>query len=113
MIIIIALTIGILFGSSEVVCLAKFGSKNPVRTAVGLYRVVVLDEPFVLVQDYPQVFIAKPGSSLKDWMENQGYHEMYNEQAGSLHKFTNGSDYKYIHFSGNGLYYVGEESVLR
>lgn len=112
-IIVIAVTAGILFGAAEIVCLAKFGAKNPIRTAIGLYRVVVLDEPFALIQDYPEVFIARPGSSLKDWMENQGYHELYTDQTGSLHKFTNGRDYKYIHFSGNRFYSVGEESVLR
>lgn len=55
---------------------AKFNTRNPFATAVGLAEVVFTDDYFVEIQSYPKVIVAKPQFSIEEYMaENGGFKE--------------------------------------
>ena len=94
-----------LIGLSSFISYAKFSVVNPFSTASGLVKVIFTDTDYVEIQQYPKVIIAKPDTSLDEYMENEGgYKRVEEEQLGSLHMFSNGDHSEYIMYSVNNYF---------
>ncbi len=64
----------------------KFKTFNPIKGGIGLAKIIVFDESYVVVNDSPRVILTNPENSKEIFMEiieSEGYE--YIEQMGSAH----------------------------
>lgn len=89
-----------------------FNSINPVRSLIGVSKILWTDTPYVKVQDFSTPrYLIKSGNFTSNYqkfvcevMEVNGFIEMPEKQMGSLRCFENGKDTKYISIQGNKYY---------
>lgn len=80
---------------------ASLGTANAVAAAKGLCTVLFTDAEYAVIQDSPQIVLAKPDASLEEYMQAAGYrHEPY-RQLGSLHSFSAGTDSETVAYAQN------------
>lgn len=90
----------ILLAMTTFVSFAKFNVANPFAVANGLFQIAFTDNQYVEIQAYPKAILAKPGTSLKDYMESMGFIENTEEQLGALRVFEQAESKEYVfHFA--------------
>ena len=88
---------------------ARLGVSCPLRTALGIVRVVGFERPYVTVRRAPRVMVARAGDALDALISFQalrGFTLVPDEQMGSLLTFSNGSETEQVSFSVNRYYSV-------
>lgn len=98
---VISLSIVIILCIVSFISYSKFNVINPLSTASGLIQIVFTDKKYVEIQKYPKVIVAKPDTSLKDYMEELGFEEDTDSQMGALFRFKNKDSAQYIMYSVN------------
>ena len=99
-----AIGAALVLGAGATACCYACGVANPLAAAGGLFQVTCTGVSYTKVQDYPQVMVAKPGTSLTDYMAAEGYHEVEEQRMGSLRFFTNGDHWEMIHATENRFF---------
>lgn len=99
--------IGLLLATSIIVSVNKFNTSNPFMSGMGLIRILFSDTEIVLIQEYPQVYLAKPDHALKaliGFMEQRGFDYFEDERIASTLAFKNEVSKHYVDFSVNAYY---------
>lgn len=96
----------LLLGMASFLCYRSFKVADPFAAAGGLLRILFTDTETVLLQEYPQVVLAKPDASLNDYMRKRKMYEKPDEQMGALRVFATESDdmKEYVLHSVNRYY---------
>lgn len=89
-----------------------FDSTNPVRSAIGLAKILWTDSPYVQIQDTPvDKYLIKANDFEKHYgqfknevMESSGYVEIYSEQMGSQRSFKSENNSLTVTIRGNKHY---------
>lgn len=92
---------------SVFVSMNKFDTKNPFMSGTGLLKIMFTEVDIVKIQEYPQVYIAKPKNAqqaLINFMEKRGYYYLENERMASTLVFENEVSKNYVDFSVNRYY---------
>ena len=99
----LVMLLGSVFGA------AKLGVACPLRTALGIVRVVGLEKAHVTVRRAPRVMVARAGDALDALISFQalrGYTQLPAEQMGGGLLFSNGSETEQVSFSVNRYYSI-------
>lgn len=80
---------------------ASLGTANAAAAAKGLCAVLFTDTEYAVIQDSPQIVLAKPDASLEEYMHTAGYRHEPDQQLGSLHSFSAGADIQTVAYSQN------------
>ena len=96
----------LLLGTASFLCRRSFKVANPFAVFAGLCRILFTDTDYAILQDYPQVVLAKPDYPLTDYMAGRQMFEKPDEQMGALRVFANESDdmKEYVLHSVNRYY---------
>jgi len=86
---------------SSFISYSKFSVINPFSTAYGLIQVVFMEKDYVVIQRSPKVIVAKPNTSLSEYMKSLGFVEDKESRMGSLHRFYNEDSVQYVMYSTN------------
>lgn len=89
-----------------------FNSINPIRSLIGVSKILWTDTPYVKVQDFstPRYLIKSDNFKsnyqkfVGEVMEVNGFIEIPENQMGSLRCFQNQKDTKYVLIQGNKYY---------
>lgn len=102
----IAISLTVILGISVVVAMDKFSVYNPISALYGLSKITFTDTEHVEIENTPKVVIAKAGSSLLDYMDNENYTHLEEEQLGALLAFENNvsGEKQEVFFSANRYY---------
>lgn len=86
-IIISVICIIALFAVASVVSLTKFHTHNSIAVTVSLAKLYLTDAEYVEVQESPRIIVSESRdiNSFFEYLENEGYARLENEQMGSLH----------------------------
>ena len=88
---------------------ARLGVSCPLRTALGIVRVVGFERPHVTVRRAPRVMVARAGDALDALISFQalrGFAHLPDEQMGGSLVFSNGSETEQVSFSVNRYYSI-------
>ncbi len=104
----VLIVILLLVGIGSLSLTVYFHTENPFLTARGLFKVLFTNAEYVEIQQYPQVMIAKPNTSLDAYMENRGYRktEEYNVSAEDVSVFTTGDFSEFVKCSKHKFFSV-------
>lgn len=83
---IIAAAAVFLIATSCLVSYENFRTFNPIKSGIGFAKIVIFDEDYAEINDFPRVIITNSENSKEIFMEiieNEGYE--YVEQLGSAH----------------------------
>ncbi|WP_341876269.1 hypothetical protein [Defluviitalea saccharophila] len=97
----------ILTGVSIIISMSKFNTPNFIKSGMGIAKIMLTDAEIVQIQQYPQVYLAKPDNAqqtLINFMEQRGYKYLEDERMASILVFGNETSKNYIEFSVNGYY---------
>ena len=97
----------ILTGLSIIISMSKFNTPNFIKSGMGIAKIMLTDAEIVQIQQYPQVYLAKPDNAqqaLINFMEQRGYKYLEDEQMSPILLFGNETSKNYIEFSVNGYY---------
>lgn len=100
-IVIICLALIIIMGIASFISYSKFNVWNSFSTISGLTQIIFTEKEYVEIQGYPKVIIAKPSTSLQDYMQSLGFQEDKENQMGALHRFQNNDVAQYVMYSTN------------
>lgn len=78
--------------ASSLSTMSEFGTPNSIATAIGLFRVCVLDEAYAQIGYLSKVYLGNPENGFDIFlsvMQDMGYIHHPEEQMGSMHWFTN------------------------
>lgn len=70
--------------------LSELNTVNPVSAAIGLFRVCILEEPYVQIQHFSPVYLSQPEDGFDLFlakMQEWGYTHLPEAQMGSVHYF--------------------------
>lgn len=104
---IIFVVIVFLLTMSTIVSMNKFDTPNPILSGMGLVKIMFTKSEIVQIQEYPQVYLAKPDNAqqaLIDFMEQRGYYYLEDERMASTLVFENEISRIYVDFSVNAYY---------
>ncbi len=104
---IILAVVFVLAGISVIISINKFNTPNAVKSGMGLAKIMFTDAEIVQINEYPQIYLAKPDNAQKtliDFMEQRGYKYLDDERMASTLVFANEVSANYIEFSVNGYY---------
>ena len=79
----------------------KFGTYNFVSGGIGFARVCFLDEPYVIVQSNPPVFLYRYPFEMVEELIEYGFSELPDERMGSMIVFENNGNKYGAHISIN------------
>jgi len=88
----------------------KFGTYNFISGGIGFVKVYFLDEPYVIVQSNPPVFLYRYPFEMADELSDYGYSEMSDERMGSMLVFENKGNKYFAQISINA--YVSKIEFL-
>jgi len=104
---VVLVIILILSSASVIISMDKFNTPNPIKSGIGIAKIMLTDAKIVQIQKYPQVYLAKPNNAqqtLINFMEQRGYKYLENERMASTLVFGNEISKNYIEFSVNDYY---------
>ncbi len=104
----VLIVILLLVGIGSLSLTVYFHTENPFLTARGLFKVLFTNAEYVEIQQYPQVMIAKPNTSLDAYMENRGYRrtEGYNMPFEGISEFTTGDFIEFVECSEHKFFSI-------
>lgn len=82
----------------------NFNTYNPFTTLIGIINIMTTDIDYVVIQENPQVILAKPDNSnntLNEYMNEKGYEEIEEERMGSEIVYSSNNKKEIIRFSVN------------
>lgn len=97
----ISIALLIVLVTSSFISYRIFNVINPFSTAYGLIRVIFMEKDYVVIQRSPKVIVAKPNTSLQEYMKSLGFVEDEENRMGSLHRFYNDDSVQYVMYSTN------------
>lgn len=97
----------IIFIMATIFSISKFRVLNPISSCFGMLQILLTNKEYIVIQKIPfKVVLTKPGG-FEQYMNNQGFFELKEEQMGAIHKYTNGAEKESVYTRMNAYYMIG------
>ena len=97
----------ILFVGATIFSISHFKVFNPVSSCFGMLQILFTEKEYIQVQKYPYKVVFSKPQAFENYMVEQGFNELKEEQLGSIRVFSNGDKKEIVSTRTNAYYTIG------
>lgn len=97
----------VIFIMATIFSIYKFRVLNPISSCFGMLQILFTDREYVVIQKIPYIVVLTKPGGFEQYMNNQGFFEIREEQMGAIHTYSNGVKSERIYTRTNAYYMIG------